>query len=118
MWQHQLGRDTGHGQDEARRTVPHGAGQSTSRARGCTATGKNSGKGPEEDEVKMSAVAMQEPSGYRGRQQTQWMPKGKRVGCIARLGLTYIYYDTMYKIDQRRAWQPTHIFFPGGSHGL
>ena len=60
MWQHQLGRDTGHGQDEARGTVPHGAGQSTRRARGCTATGKNSGKGPEEDEVKMSAVAMQE----------------------------------------------------------
>ena len=50
MWQHQLGMDTGHGQEEACRTVPHGVGQSTRRARGCTVTGQNSGKDPEEDE--------------------------------------------------------------------
>ena len=67
MWQHQLGMDTGHGQEEACRTVPHGVGQSTRRARGCTVTGQNSGKGPEEDEVKMSGVATQELSDYRGR---------------------------------------------------
>ena len=69
--------NTGHRQDEARRAVARGAGQSARGARGCTVTGQNSGKGPEEEEVRMSGAAMQELSACRGRQQTCGCQRGR-----------------------------------------